>query len=685
MNLLLNWALIALSLFNTISLLWLGLAVLLNAERRSWVTVATGGSMVLGGLLYAGHSTVIGRSTAAWANDLQWWWQVGALPVLGAPYIWYAVTVAYTGVLRLPRQRFLLKVATTGAVIGLGLHGAGQLASRQAELSRGDAIILAVNPIFSSACIGLTLLALRQPEASERLMGDLARQRARPWLTASALVLLGISLTFIFAMVGWTPWSGLNPLNRTGDEAIMSFDLLISSLVTITVVLTGQAIVRYEIFTGKALPRGGLLIHWRRMLVLAGGYGGLLAVIVKLPLQIDPIYYLALATVVITLFYALLSQQAYDEYERGMQRLRPWIRSQRMYEQLIQPTATPYDDGASPLRALCEDVLDAERVYLLPLGSLGPLLGSGFAYPPVASLPTVTDVMQRFARPEIRCIPLEPQAHGGAIWAVPLWSERGLVGVLLLGPRSDGGLYTQEAIDIARMTGERLVDTEASAEMARRLMRLQRTRLAETQLLDRRTRRVLHDDVLPQLHTIMLELSAGPCTTATADGTVRQLGTLHREIAQLLQALPPTAAAEVAHLGVVGALRQAIDRELGSAFDSVIWQVEPEDEAVFKRLAPLTAEVVFYAAREAVRNAAQHGRGSDPVRALQLWICVRHPETWEIVIRDDGVGWGASTTASGSGQGFMLHSTMMAVVGGTLSAESVPGQGTVVTLALTVH
>jgi len=55
----------------------------------------------------------------------------------------------------------------------------------------------------------------------------------------------------------------------------------------------------------------------------------------------------------------------------------------------------------------------------------------------------------------------------------------------------------------------------------------------------------------------------------------------------------------------------------------------------------------------------------------------------EIAIEDDGVGMGAAgASAEGSGQGLGLHSTMMAVIGGALTAESVPGTYTRVTLAL---
>ncbi|NJN99286.1 MAG: hypothetical protein HC875_36930, partial [Anaerolineales bacterium] len=56
---------------------------------------------------------------------------------------------------------------------------------------------------------------------------------------------------------------------------------------------------------------------------------------------------------------------------------------------------------------------------------------------------------------------------------------------------------------------------------------------------------------------------------------------------------------------------------------------------------------------------------------------------WELVIEDNGVGLASGSSGSGgSGQGLALHSTMMAVVGGTLALESIPGAYTRVTLSL---
>jgi signal transduction histidine kinase len=241
--------------------------------------------------------------------------------------------------------------------------------------------------------------------------------------------------------------------------------------------------------------------------------------------------------------------------------------------------------------------------------------------------------------------------------------------VLLLGEKADGGLYTQEEIEIARASGERLIDTRASAEIARRLMELQRQRLAESQVLDGRARRVLHDDVLPEMHAALLALS-NPATAHNGDATgpLALLGSAHRRIADLLRDMPAAGAPAVARLGLFAALRQAVDDELGEAFVEVSWEIAPEAERAARGLPPLTAEALFFAGREAARNAARHGRREG---ALCLRIAAEASDGLVIVIEDNGAGDGVSPgAAAGSGQGLALHSTLMAVVGGTLAAEA---------------
>jgi signal transduction histidine kinase len=269
-------------------------------------------------------------------------------------------------------------------------------------------------------------------------------------------------------------------------------------------------------------------------------------------------------------------------------------------------------------------------------------------------------------------------------WAVPLWRESALIGVLLLGAKRGGGLYTQEAIEIARSSGERLLDLQTSGELARRLMSIQRRRMVESQVVDRRARRVLHDDVLPLLHTALLHLGRSALEDEGREEVVELLGAAHGQISDLLRQMPTGAAPEIGRLGLLQALRNDVEDELGQAFDRVRWQVDPEAGAELKRLPPLTAEVVFYAAREAIRNAARYGRG-ETGRFLTLSVAadVAPGGRLQLVIADDGVGISAAGgSLNGSGHGLRLHSTMMAVVGGEMAVESGHTEGTQVTLTL---
>jgi signal transduction histidine kinase len=213
-----------------------------------------------------------------------------------------------------------------------------------------------------------------------------------------------------------------------------------------------------------------------------------------------------------------------------------------------------------------------------------------------------------------------------------------------------------------------LVDAQASAELTRRLLALQRQRLSESQVVDQRVRRSLHDDILPRLHAALLELSAA----APASEGLTTLAHVHRDLSALLRTMPSAAQPEVARLGVFGALRRLLESELPNTFDSIVWQITPEAEQAAQRLPAYAAETVFYAAREALRNAARHGRGVSAARALRLQVSAAlSGDALEIGIADDGVGLDASASnGTGTRQGLALHSALLAALGGTLSVAN---------------
>jgi signal transduction histidine kinase len=692
----LNWAVRAFSLFNTITLLWLGLTVLLNAERRRWATWVAAGGLLIAGIFFAAHSAIVGHVFAALESQLSFWWRLIWLPFLLWPYLWYLVILSYTGVLRVGRHRAWLWIASLLGCLALaGLLLPHALPTYEELIERGSETMLTIGglpvvtllyPAYSVLCFLLALAALQHPPHSERFMGNLAQRRALPWLIAASFVLLAVSLS-VGGVAAWLleglESEQLRLASPSTQLLLTTADIAISTLIAAAIVLAGQGMVAYEIFTGKALPRGGLARYWRNSLILAAGYSAAIAGSLILP--INPIYPLILATLIMTTFYGLLSWRSYAEHERSMQQLRPFVASQRLYEHLLKPGITPEVDIATPFQALCEDVLDAQVAYLAAFGPLAPLGGLVLAHPASAALAprSLTGLSALLRTPQELCLPLDPTHSGGAVWAVPLWSERGLTGTLLLGCRRDGRLYTQEEIEIARATGEHLIDTQASAELARRLLALQRERLAESQLLEQRTRRILHDEVLAHLHTAILLLSNPQSSPETAAEAVKLLGDVHRQITALLHALPVTTTREVARLGLLGTLRQVLDTELTTAFDHIDWQIEPAAARVAEQIPPLVADVLFCAAREALRNAARYGRDPEHSRPLRLTLSVAWRDGLCLVVEDDGVGLGAAQpSAQGSGQGLALHHTMMTIIGGALTAESNPNGTTRVTLAL---
>ena len=730
----LDWAILAVSLFNMMIMLWLGLTVFFNAERRSWgIWLATGG-LLLGCIFFICHSAILGHGINPITPGLDFWWRVGWIPGSILPYAWYVVVLWYSGFWDhrpssqsgkrglYQRQRIWLGLVSIFGLLLIGLilfanpiPSFSQLVQDNLAVTPsigGIPFLILVYPVYTMLSMGLSLDALYHPEPSSRLLGDRARTRSRRWLIATSLVLLVVSL-----LVGWIMlWIVESVHGRMFSPHLITtigwYDFVIESLISLSVLLLGQAVVAYEVFTGKTLPRQGLALYWRRAVILAAGYS--LLVSWSLSIQLRPIYSLLLSAVLIIVFYALLGWRSYKEREHFMENLRPFVTSQKLFKNILDnnivQTKLEAANSNEPFHALCANILEARQACLAALGPLAPLSGPPLVYPENIKLssPPLGQITSRLMKKREICIPLDPLYNENMIFAVPLWSERGLTGILFLGEKKNGGLYTQEEIEIAQATGERLIDARASTEIARSLIALQRLRLVQSQVLDHRTRRVLHDDILPLVHTAMLNLSIARRDPVKDDSeTIALLAEIHRQLSDLLHAMPDRTTPEVTRLGLVGALRQILQEEMHDLFDEVVWQIRPEAEIKLGLIPSIVLEVLFFAAREVIRNAAQHGRGKNGDLSLRLSITIEDQDSLVITIEDNGVGFTMSESMSlakgtvqrqssetgsldhdqkfpgrGSGQGLALHSTMMAVIGGTLTIDSMPEEYTRISLVM---
>jgi signal transduction histidine kinase len=696
-----DWALLFVSLFDAILMLWLGLTVMLNAEHQSppgrsgrWGFWIAGASFLLGSLFFFTHTAVFSLGLDQILVGLELWWRLGWLPLIALPFAWYAEMLWYAGFWEEPGSN-LARRHQTWFFITLILSAAGiftalstdplpvVVAWESAGPSLGNVpAFLLLYPFYIILCVGLALDAQRRPGPTTRLMGDLARQRARPWMNAAAFVFVAVCLLVGYAMA-WIllNWFPQQP-SQSAISAVMNLDLVIASLIGLATMLIGQSIISYEVFTGHILPRRGLTRYWRNALALAAGFsvlaGGSLA------FRLQPIFSLLPMVLLAVAVYAFLAARSYRERDEYISSLRPFMASQQLLDRLtIEAEPIPTMDAAVPFRVLCRDILGAQKALLVSIGAMAPLWGAPLAFPDdfQTQLP---DIRFPPGPPYPLAVPWTDDREPNLRWMVPLWSQRGPIGALLLGEKVGGGLYAREDFEIAQSACERLLDSHASAELARRLVALQRERRIGGQVSDRRTRQALHDDILPALHAALVHLDGIFVGRTEAVPALQELAAVHQRTAHLLHEIPPPPP-NLASLGLASSLERIVDSELPDAFDSVAWNMDPAAAIMADALPDFSREVLYYAAREAMRNAAQHARGDDPARRLRLTITLAlQNHALEMLVKDDGIGISPAFRDGNisGGHGLSLHGTMMAVIGGEMILAGPDGSGVCVKLRL---
>ena len=685
-----DWPLLTLSLANGIVLLWLGLVVLLNTERRTAGVMLLVMAAWLGSAFFAAHTAILASGEGPASAALNLWWEIGWLPLLALPLTWYGVVLWYGGFGVDPglRRRHRLPLVLLGllcaalvvaffATAGIpSFLDAVNLRFQRTLTFWGAPWFLVLYPLYMLVSLALCFDALLRPAPAPTHYGAAGRSRARPWLLAanSLLVLAGALVTAIMLWVARTPGpTATNELFRSALPSLAGWtanadgarrlalaitwtDLLVSALLSGVIFCISYALVQYEVFSGRVLPRHALRRHWREAWLLAAGYGFVVGA--ALAAGWRPVYRLLLTALLMTLFFALLGWRIFSTQTDFVRRLQPFVVSTHLVEEVITSGgAGGAQDAGATFAALCDQVLQTDYGALVASGALATLVTQPLRCPPDAPLPPL---LPRFdtAGPEL--LPLTPGTD--AAWVLPLYGRQGQIGVLLLGRRRGDGLYTEEEIAIARAVGERLLDLQATATLARRLLDLTRVQWAESQVADRQTRRVLHDDILPDLHAALIMLRHA--SEEQAEQARDLLSGVHRQISNLLRALPVRPPARPSGY-LLADLRQLVTEEMAPRFDTVHFSVGNDAPATAERLHSLAAEVIFYAVSELVRNAARHGRSDGA--PLALTVTVQGGAGIAVAVQDNGKGGSTLDTDAGAGQGLALHTAMLAIVGGTLS------------------
>ncbi|HKD75823.1 MAG TPA: hypothetical protein VKB76_10020, partial [Ktedonobacterales bacterium] len=256
----LEWADRALSLFNTIVVLWLGAIVVLHAGRRRWDTWLACGGMALAGLFFAGHSTIVGQRLDAASGTMGFWWHAIWLAFIIWPLLWYAIVAWYTEAMRAPTHRRLLIGAGIVGIVALIAPAVLPLVPPYGAILKHETphiLTLGGIPVillYAVYCVGgevLALAALRAGGRSPEFMSDPAHRQSYPWLVATSYVLLGVAVTVSIVaviVIGAAQARQLDLTAVTTQTVLVAVDTAISLLIAVVIVFVGEAVISYEIF-----------------------------------------------------------------------------------------------------------------------------------------------------------------------------------------------------------------------------------------------------------------------------------------------------------------------------------------------------------------------------------------------------------------------------------------------------
>ena len=789
---LLQTLVLALSIFDTVSFIWLALTVWLNGDRQT--SIARLGVVGLGfsALFFFIHALLISSLLTPTSSliPLDFWWRLIWLPAVSVPYIWFAIGLHYASLInkgwRRRRPLLLICSGLCGSLLLLLL-----ILNRATFTFIGTLRLLAYSDLFDDTHAGLFSPAVVLPvlflfyvtfcaigpwftlgrinrlwrtfwstiiqrvrttgEGTTSLRMALSNafwddptdvelleepvlswHMARPILFLAAVLMVILTTTLgimgVWSIADWFELQRHNispvlpsfPLNAIPLNLLI-LDLLATSAVAIIILIVGYSIVRHGILIERPLARRGFFEQWRGIVFVSTTVAVFIALLVDF--THSSLGGLLLITSLATGVYALFTWSSYTAHDRYIALLGPFLRGTNLRHWLNTDQKKTEQGLEDLFFLLCKDVLAVKWARLTVMA--GAVRRSfDYRWPVDANEQIVRTIPLKIASSSKATI---NRAHarvritiGGKptiCWILPIYDELGLVATLYLGPRQDGATFTDEDMDLAHACGERILDALGDHEAMQAVAALLRRRIVDVKLLGAQHRRILHDDILPQMHLALLHLetlrssihsntaaatlstlssSALPLRPAEESATtpehvlneaVEMISDAHRRLAAMMRATAPSAPHRLERDGLMHAIHTMLEQDFQQAFDEVEWNVSEETATTIDEVTPpAIAELIFAAVQEALRNAARHARGSDVHRRLRLTLkatCNLVEPHLEVIVADDGVGIiSASTSTTGTGGGLLTHSALLAIAGGSLTLKSNPDEGVSVRIYL---
>lgn len=498
--------------------------------------------------------------------------------------------------------------------------------------------------IYIFTCVFLSLLCLFLFKISDNSLSELGRQKAVPFLKLIGFSLLGVVLLVSVLFVGDELGIIENLIIKAEKEPeyFYGFVLCIQLLICISILVLGWALTSYEILTGRILPKISLKQEWKNSVYAAFALSALYFLFAKTGYPKAEIFIVFSYSFFLSRFFTVRKNKQIGSNQN------------EVLKKILSSGSVKLSFGY-----LCRDVLETQKAALIFQGKIPYISDTNIYYP--EDIPSETFNFSKLdpnpKNPNIQY--LDKDQFSGFVIRVKIESVLSEDAYLILGQKENGGLFAEEEIEIARITGTWLVHSLFLEETGNILEELQRKKIQEQRLSDQKTRQILHDEILPEIHSLILEISNDKSGSLNSQHS-NSLTELHKRISSLLREMSDTGL-EISRLGLIPMLQKL---ENSDAKDSnLIWEIDPKVNSQTENYPPEVQEVLYYGFRESLRNAVKY---SGDVQS-QIVIAIQYENGISIQIKNE-IGKDPISVRS-SGQGLKIHSALLRIFRGSLTLE----------------
>ncbi|MDV6236158.1 ATP-binding protein [Leptospira ellisii] len=661
----------SLFLFLSSVLLWLGATTAVNLERRDAAATFTISILAASSVLF-GFLSWIGRIGLFEVSSLPAvYFFPGIFCLILIPFGWFFIIVWFLGNLRkwnVYRLFFvLLLFSQLFAFVFLPIWSS-KFNIRTSLFTFWYFVPFSFRVsylAYIACCILIPLVSLYTYKVPRRILPETARIRAVPYLKTVSLLLSGVLVLVSVLFVGGETKLIPDPVLQSARNPLLFYGILIGiqCLIVSGVLVLGHALISYEIFTGRILPKISLRKEWINAVV------GFLTLCVIY--SISTAFRIPVATieVFITISYSTILTKTFVLYKNkrlGMERnavLSSILISENNSENYVEIE----DRFRKSFDILCSNILETSKSLFVNESKIPFVSDLYLRFP--AENGSFEFVRKYFGRTADRneILYLDENDSSEYVLCLRIEHEHSGIGLFFLGQKIGGGLYAEEEIEIAKAAASWILHSLFLESSSLTLSSLQRKHMEEQRILDYKTRQMLHDEILPEIHSSILTLSHNGNEPGFKD-QIRILTDLHKKVSSFLRELPDTGL-EIGRLGLI----EALSRRIGAEFDAkrFVWNFDPELNLKFPIVNPEGLEILFYACRETIRNAVKHS-GDDEKNRISISLSENGNDRKGILIRVKnriGAGKKHPTSFASTEQGLKIHSALLKIFGGYLTLE----------------